>query len=99
MNYIDKIFNRCNIEAISIFLLHGAEAFENNTESFYERRKKADEKLSEWLEKQFPDIKENNEQGSFIYSVISEVETVYMQIGMQAGIRLAMEFYNKQNTK
>ncbi len=96
MNYIEQIFNRCDIETISNFLMHGGEVNVKNTDSYYERTRKADGMLNDWLTEQFKSLEEIDKHSRIIYSVIGEMQSVYMQIGMQAGIMLASEFYAKK---
>ncbi len=95
MNYIDQIFDRCNIETVCEFLIYGGEPLETNTDSCYERAKKAEQKLNEWLQKQFTDNKELDEHCSIVYSVIGEIQSIYMQIGFKAGFMLAAELGDK----
>ncbi len=97
MNYIEQIFDRCNIETLCEFLIHGSELTETSNYGYYERSRKAEKRLSEWLHKQFADSKELDEHCSLIYSVFSEIQSIYMQIGLQAGIMLATEFSDKMN--
>ncbi len=40
MNYIEQIFDRCNIETLCDFLIHGSESTEINNDGYYERSKK-----------------------------------------------------------
>ncbi len=97
MNYVEEIFNRCSIETLCEFLMHGSELLEAGSDGYYERLKKSEKSLSEWLHKQYTDSKELDENFSFIYSVLGEIQSIYMQIGLQAGIMLAAEFSNKKN--
>ena len=99
MNYIDEIFNRCSIDRIGNFLLYGTEPLEDNTESYYSRSQCAYKNLNEWLEKQIPDIKIQNQQCGYIHDFTYEIENIYFQLGLQAGIMLAMEFNKKQQTE
>ncbi len=97
MNYIEQIFNRFNIETLCDFLIHGGELIKTNNEGYYERVRKADEKLSEWLNEIFTDTKESDKHFSFIHSILGEFQSIYMQISLQAGIMLAAEFDNKKS--
>ncbi len=40
MNYVEQIFNRCNIEALCEFLIHGGELVKTNGDGYYERTRK-----------------------------------------------------------
>ncbi len=95
MNHIDKIFDRCNIESICEFLMSGGELVKLNSDGYREREKKAENKLREWLHKQFPDSEESDEHLCFINAVLGEIQSIYLQIGLQAGIMLAAEFNDK----
>ena len=97
MNYIEQIFDRCNIETLCEFLIHGGELTETNSDGYYERAIKAENKLNEWLDNQFTDSKELDEHFSLIHSVLNEIQSIYMQIGLQAGIMLSTEFCHKKN--
>ncbi len=96
MNYVEQIFERCNIETLCEFLLHGSELVETSNEGYYERARKAEKRLSDWGYNHFTDKKELDEHFSLIYSVLGEIQSVYMQIGLQAGIMLATEFGDKK---
>ncbi len=95
MNHIEQIFERCNMETISEFLIHGGELLEKNDDGYYERTQKTDKKISEWLDKAFSDKDELDENVSILYSIVGEIQSVYMQLGIRAGIMLATEFYEK----
>ena len=97
INYIEQIFDRCNLETLCEFLIHGSELTETNNDGYYERARKAEKRLSEWLHKQFTNSEELDEHFSFIYSVFGEIQSIYMQIGLQAGIMLATDFSDKKN--
>ncbi len=72
MNCIEQIFNRCNMETISEFLIHGGELFERNDDGYYERIQKTDKKISQWLDKTFSDKDELDENVSILYSIVSK---------------------------
>ncbi len=96
MNYIEAIFERCNIDTISKFLIHGTQPLIVNDDNLYEQNNKIYKELDKWLKIQFPELEEYNKQSSFIYSATYEIECVFMQIGIQAGFMIAKEFYEKQ---
>ncbi len=97
MNYIDQIFDRCNIETICDFLMHGSELAQTNNDGYFERSKKAEKRLNEWLRKHFADSEEIDGHFNLVYSVFSEIQSIYMQIGLQAGIMLSAEFNDKKS--
>ncbi len=76
--------------------MHGADSCNKSNGSSYERNQKVYKQLNEWIEKQFQDTKELDKQFSYIYSLTSEIESIFLQIGLQAGIMLATEFYNNK---
>ncbi len=92
MNYIEQIFARCNIETLCDFLMHGGELAQTSSDGYYERARKAEKQLSDWLQQQFADSAELSEHAGLLHAVLSEIQSVYMQIGLQAGIMLAAEF-------
>ncbi len=96
MNYIDEIFKRCDINGISNYLLHGGEITEIEQKNYYERVKAADKKLNNWLSEQFTEFTCLDRQTAFVYSIISEIQSVYMQIGLRAGIKLATDYFTKK---
>ncbi len=95
MNYIDRIFERCDIDGIADYLFYGEEPFEKQTEGYIDRLQKADAHLQNWLMAEFADFQELDRHSSFIYSAISDIQHVYMQIGFRAGIMLATDFFTK----
>ncbi len=96
MNYIEEIFERCNIETLCEFLMHGGELLQTNSDGHYERVRKAEIKLNNWLHSQFAEGERLDEHFSLVYEVLGEIQSIYMQIGLQAGVSLAAEFYNKR---
>ncbi len=96
MSYIDEIFNRCNIEKISNFILYGSECVEASKEGYTERLKKAFKKIDEMLNKEFTDFKKREKQASIIYQFGGELETIYTEIGLQAGLILASQIYGNK---
>ncbi len=99
MNYIEQIFDRCNIETLCDFLMHGGELKQMSKVGCYERARKTEKILNEWLQRQFENSEELDEHCSLIYSVLGEIQSIYMQIGLQAGIMLAAEFEGEKNKK
>ncbi len=77
MNYIKQIFDRCNIETLCEFLIHGSELTETSNYGYYERSRKAEKRLSEWLHKQFADSKELDEHGRLIFCFQRNSKYIY----------------------
>ncbi len=78
LNYINQIFERCNIDTISKFLIHGTQPLETNNNSLYDRNNKAYEKLNEWFTTQFPTFEEQNKHSGFVLSITYELESIYI---------------------
>ncbi len=95
MSYIDKIFERCDIEKISSFILHGSEGIRDENRSYYQRVQEAYANLDKWLCEQYPDFNEHEKQSRCIHRIIGELESAFMEIGLQAGILLAVDFKGK----
>ncbi len=95
MNYIEQIFERCNTETLCYFLMNGEELAETSNEGYYERARKAEKRLRDWAIKEFKDKKELDEHFSLIYSVLEELQSVYMEIGFLTGIMFSNELKEK----
>ncbi len=93
MNYVDQIFERCDMEKIGGFLLYGSE-IKKEAGDYHERLAAVDASLNQWLEAQFPQFASYNQHAEFINSVVAELETIYMQIGICVGVRMATECLN-----
>ncbi|MPN36775.1 hypothetical protein SDC9_184286 [bioreactor metagenome] len=92
MGYISEIFERANIQHIREFLLNGGELLEVNPAP-YEQRLADDLKKALGMVQAY--IPEEHEQiQNTILQAVSSYEDVYMEIGLQVGIRLAMQIYN-----
>lgn len=90
MNYMDRIFMRADIQQIREFLLHGVECG-TDPRSYKERTESAGKRVTDRLRKAYPDPKEYEEMTDLVYSYVSAVEEVYMEIGLQAGAILAAQ--------
>lgn len=91
MQYIDKIFERCYWDAISRYLMYGDEPAGERADSAYEREQKVDETLHRWLQEQFTDTADYEKHSAVVYEVLSETQTLFLQIGLQAGIQHAAD--------
>lgn len=92
MNYIEAIFQRANVQQIREFLLNGAEIWEVNKEPYDERLIKGLDNAIKMLHAYLPDNCEKIENE--IIEATTVYAEVYMEIGLQAGIMLAMQFLN-----
>ncbi|MDD4414461.1 MAG: hypothetical protein PHR14_07960 [Oscillospiraceae bacterium] len=91
MSYIDDIFTRLDIQHIREFLLHGVEECNVSDKSYYERLKSAERISTSFLRSFYTDNSDYEESTMPVFSYISVVEEVYMEIGMQCGVKLAMQ--------
>lgn len=92
MNYIEAIFQRANVQQIREFLLNGAETCEVNKEPYDERLIQGLDNAIKMLHTYLPDNSEKMENE--IMEATTVYAEVYMEIGLQAGIMLAMQFFN-----
>jgi len=99
MNYTSEIFNRVNLQHIREFLLHGAECLEVSDKSYEERIAVLHDKFIKRIETGFPDVREYEAVVSEVYSYATAVEEVYMEIGIQCGVALAIQFLGKTKVK
>lgn len=95
MNDFEQIFERCNLETLCHFLICGGELIKPNSDRYGQRIGKADEELKKWLHQQFADREKIEEHLIFFDSLFSEIQSVYMQLGLRAGMKLAAEFERK----
>ena len=96
MSYINDIFERLNLQQIREFLLHGVECCEVSGQTYQQRLREAEKPISEMMEKQFPDKEENDKVSYKIYHYASVMQDVYMEIGMQCGVILAMQLFTQK---
>jgi len=99
VNYTSEIFNRLNIQHIREFLLHGAECFDIRDKSYEDRIEELHKEAIKRVESGFSDRKESEAVVSEIYNYVSEVESVYMEIGMKCGAALAVQFLGGDKVK
>ena len=97
MSYITEIFERLNIQHIREFLLHGCDEINTDSRSYVERLETPDEKMRNMLHCKFLEEQEYEEVTNEIYDYASACEEVYMEIGLQCGVILAMQIV--ANTK
>lgn len=99
MDLVNEVFERCNSESVCNFLLYGAETVGTQTADYNERIKAAYDKLHEWIKKYFPDFEDYDRESSYLHTITVELEKIYMQIGLQAGVMIATDFYKKTGKK
>ena len=86
--YIDKIFERATIKGIADYLLFGIGPDEDNR-SYEERLEEPFRRFEKAVVKY--DKSPTSELLDLSNEVTSEVASVYMEIGMQVGVKLMME--------
>ncbi|MEA4963140.1 hypothetical protein [Lutispora sp.] len=93
MSYTSEIFDRTNIQHIREFLLYGVECAEISDKSYKQRIDESSKTAIEMIQAKFPDMAEHEKITAEVYSYASRVEDVYMEIGLQCGITLAMQLF------
>lgn len=99
MNYTSEIFSRLNAQHIREFLLHGVECFDISDKSYEDRIEELHKEAIKRVESGFTDKEESEAVVSDIYNYVSEVESVYMEIGMKCGVALAVQFLGGDRVK
>lgn len=99
MSYISEIFERANIQSLREYLLHGVEPLEIDTGSYKERIDNAWKEINSVLHHQFPDEKTYEHISGQLFHYETACENVYMEIGLQCGFSLAMEFITGEGIK
>lgn len=92
--YIDKIFERATIKGIADYLLFGIGPDEDNR-SYEERLEEPFRKFEKAVAKY--DKSPTPELLDLSNEVTSEVASVYMEIGLQVGVKLMMEIMGNMN--
>lgn len=96
MNYIAEIFNRLDLQQIREFLLHGVVCCEVSGQTYQQRLHMAERTVSKRMEEKFPDIEEQEKLMFDIHHYASVMQDVYMEIGMQCGVILAMQLFTQK---
>ena len=91
MSYISEIFDRVHIQHIREFLLHGVECANISEKSYKQRIEDSRKTAIEIIQAKFPDMDEYEPIIGEVDNYVSEVEDVYMEIGLQCGAMLAMQ--------
>lgn len=93
MDYFTEIFERANLQDIREFLLHGVEAVEYNAKGYKERIDESHRNVNDMICRKFPDMKENEKIMDTVLDYGSDIQDVYMEIGLQCGFILAMQIF------
>lgn len=99
MSYTSEIFKRVNLQHIREFLLSGTECLEVSEKSYEERIKEAHKKAIGLIEARVSDVEECEAVVSEVYNYATVVEMVYMEIGMQCGVALAVQLLSGNKMK
>jgi len=89
MSYVEETLKRASVQSIREYLMYGDSVGEQ-TESYEERLNKAFKDCLQIAQK-YDSRGEESELFAAINSMVTEHENVYMEIGIQAGFRLAKE--------
>lgn len=93
MSYISEIFCRLDMQHIREFLLHGAECMEIDRRPYKMRIEEAREGVLKILEEALPEMEERQRITEKIYEYNGMCEEVYMEIGLQSGMILALQVF------
>lgn len=98
MGYLNETLKRVNVQSLREYLLCGTEGGEYSTENYEERLKKA---YGRWRDivKEYDSDGEDSELFRVINNVLAEHENVYMEMGIQAGFRLARGLEEEQDSR
>ena len=90
MGYLNETLKRASIQSLREYFLYGVNEDSYSAKSYVVRLKKAYEKWSS-IVKKYDEAEETSELYRVINEVIIEYEHVYMELGLQAGFKLAKE--------
>lgn len=91
MSYVSEIFDRLDIQHIREFLLHGTECIEVSEKSYKQRIEDSRKTTIALIRAKFPEQDEYEQITAEVYSYVSEIEAIYMEIGLQCGAVLASQ--------
>lgn len=93
MGYIDEIFERAHFQLIAEYILDGVEGT-IHTDSYKERLDKPRHALFDKLRERYPDLESNEPLMDTVYDALGAYEKVYMEIGLQCGVKIAFNLMN-----
>ena len=91
MDEITEIFERANIQELREFLRHGAENQTISPKGHKERIDKVYDSLERIIGRAYPNTKVCEQAMDEVMAYTTELEDVYMEIGLQCGLSLATE--------
>ena len=95
---LDGLLRRANLNSLETFLLNGGESFKDpSVDTYSERLKKANKKLSDFLSSvcDKTDIEEYDKTAGEIYEQIAVHEDVYFEMGLILGAKIAFQARGK----
>ena len=96
---VELIFERANLQQLRAFLLTGNEVSCPKDELYMERLNIAYEKFKTSVFKHIPNASEESTLLTDLKPLLNEYMNVFMEIGMQAGLRLSKEFLTIEGNK
>ncbi len=88
--YTKEILEKATIRGLAEYLLYG-KLYDDNPEDFEKRIDRVYEKFDELVEKCCVDQDDISRLQDYASELVRETSEVYMEIGMQAGMMLAMQ--------
>jgi len=98
MSYIDQTLKRASIQSLSEYLLYGVSEDNYTTKSYEVRLRNAYRDFS-GIVKEYDSKDEESKLHRAITKTITECEHVYMELGIQAGFRLAKDISRDDDDK
>ena len=92
MNYIDAIFERADLNLITEFLMDGAVGIKDSR-PYKERLEESEKVWVEYIESRLLTRREKSELTEEVLKYAGTVQSVYMEIGIQIGAKLAWKIY------
>ena len=97
MNYIDMIFERADMNLITEFLLDGAVG-KCDSRPYKERLEESEGIWVDFIESHLSNRQEKGLFTEEVLKYVGVVESVYMEIGLQIGAKLAWKIYRNLET-
>lgn len=88
MGYLNEALRRASVQSLRAYFLYGVDGEGYSTDSYEMRIKNAYEKWYDVV-REYEDDAEDSRLYQAVCEVITEYEHVYMEMGIQAGFRLA----------
>lgn len=84
-----EVMKRCDIQHLRAFLLTGKECENPNDDSYRKRLEEPQRIVIHMIEKKFPEMDDSECLSQKIYDAVGTCMDVFMEIGIQAGMKLA----------